>query len=78
MAYHSADAVPAHEFTHRVFAHIKSFFSCVGTSLVMAASTNRRLHLVDRLNAKSDAELAGLGIRREDILRHVFIDMLDV
>ncbi|MFK7762384.1 MAG: DUF1127 domain-containing protein [Roseobacter sp.] len=78
MAYHSADAVPAHDFTHRVIAQVKSFFSVVGTSLVMAASTNRRLHLVDRLSAKSDAELAALGIRREDIVRHVFIDMLDI
>lgn len=34
-----------------------------------------RRDLIERLEAKSDAELAELGIRRQDITAHVFRDM---
>jgi uncharacterized protein YjiS (DUF1127 family) len=34
-----------------------------------------RRDLVERLEAKSDAELAELGIRREDITKHIFRDL---
>ncbi|MFO7919206.1 DUF1127 domain-containing protein [Rhodobacteraceae bacterium W635] len=35
-----------------------------------------RVHEVERLNAKSDVELARIGLKREDIARHVFRDVL--
>ena len=38
--------------------------------------TSARVAEIDRLNAKSDAELARLGLRREDIPRHVFRDLI--
>ncbi|MCR9147810.1 MAG: hypothetical protein NXH74_11495 [Rhodobacteraceae bacterium] len=34
-----------------------------------------RRDLVERLESKSDAELAELGIRREDITKHIFRDL---
>lgn len=37
------------------------------------AGTRRRL--IEDLNEKSDAELALLGLRREEIARHVFSDL---
>ncbi len=78
MAYHYAHATTASDLPHKIIARIKSFLSLIGVSLVLAATTNRRLQLVERLSAKSDEELATMGIRREDIVRRVFIDMLDV
>ncbi|MEO9649653.1 MAG: DUF1127 domain-containing protein [Roseobacter sp.] len=59
-----------------LFGKIKSIFAAVGTALVSASTVNRRMQLVDQLNGKSDAELAEIGIQREDILRYVFRDML--
>lgn len=51
--------------------------AAVASVLVSASMANRRLRLVERLQMRSDAELAELGIRREDIIRHVFIDQHD-
>lgn len=34
-----------------------------------------RRGLIEELEAKSDAELAEMGIKREDIVRHVFQDL---
>ena len=76
MAYNHT-ATHGSDFPHRVFEGVKSFFAMVGTALVLAGTTNHRLHEVERLNAKSDDQLATMGIRREDIVRYVFRDMLD-
>lgn len=78
MAYHETHAAQATDFPHRILGAIKSFFAVIGSALVAAASANRRLQIVERLSEKTDAELAELGIRREDIVRRVFIDMSDV
>jgi len=43
------------------------------TEMTLARS---RVHEVERLNAKSDEELARMGLKREDIARHVFRDVL--
>ncbi len=78
MAYHEAHAVSATDLPHRALAGIKTFFSAFGHGLVAASSANRRLKLVEKLNEKSDEELAELGLRREDIVRKVFADMLHI
>ncbi|MFK7746344.1 MAG: DUF1127 domain-containing protein [Roseobacter sp.] len=78
MAYHDTHAAPAHQFVDRFISALKSFFAAIGTGLISVAEANRRMHLVERLQHKSDAELAALGMKREDIVRRVFIDMLDV
>lgn len=66
------------DLPHRFIEGAKRVFGMVGTAMVLAGATNRRLHEMERLNAKSDAQLAAMGLRREDIVRHVFKDMLDV
>ncbi len=78
MAYHEAHASHVSDLTHRGFSAVKSFFAMCGNAMVAASTANHRLQTVERLNAKSDTELAELGIRREDIVRHVFIDMLHI
>ncbi|KKL17605.1 hypothetical protein LCGC14_2483900 [marine sediment metagenome] len=37
---------------------------------------NSRVAQVEALNAKSDEQLAQMGLRREDIVRHVFRDTM--
>ncbi len=78
MAYHDTAQTHAADLPHRIAAGIKNAFSVLGQAMIAAASANRRLKLVERLNEKSDAELAQMGLRREDIVRRVFSDMLDV
>ena len=43
--------------------------------LTMAAESNSRLAKARRLQAMSDDQLAALGLKREDIARHVFSDL---
>lgn len=40
------------------------------------ARARSRAGVIERLGTKSDAELAAMGLRREDIARHVFRDVL--
>lgn len=54
---------------------IGSFFSGIGNSLLRAMIARRRIELVAALQAKSDEELARLNIKREEIVRHVFMDV---
>jgi hypothetical protein len=78
MAYHDTTSTQGSDLPHRIVAAVKSFFTVIGTAIVAGATANRRIRVMENLNAKSDAQLARMGLRREDIVRHVFIDMLDV
>jgi uncharacterized protein YjiS (DUF1127 family) len=54
------------------------FFSLIDgltRGLGRIAETNWRIREAERLNALSDEALASKGIRREDIVRHVFRDV---
>jgi len=62
-------SAPAAPRPRGILARIGGFF----TDLAAARSRSEE---VARLNAKSDAELARMGLRREDIVRHVFRDIL--
>lgn len=57
---------------------ITGFFQSLFNGLIAIAESNSRVKEVDRLNALSDAQLARIGLRREDITRYVFRDMLYV
>lgn len=46
----------------------------VGNFMVAIMESNSRIQLVDKLNAMSDAELAELGVKRDEIVHHVFKD----
>lgn len=47
----------------------------IGDSYMKAAVASSRGQLIEKLHAKSDAELAALGIKREEIGRFVFRDL---
>lgn len=56
----------------------RGVFARILDVLVMMAESNPRLRRLERLQAMSDAQLAERGLRREDIARHVFNDVLYV
>ena len=43
--------------------------------MTLAASAEQRFQQVQRLQAKSDAELAAMNLRRDDIVHAVFKDL---
>ena len=51
-------------------------FVAIGHFLVKLGEANSRAKTVQRLNDMSDAELARIGLAREDIVRHVFRDYM--
>lgn len=50
------------------------FFTSIFNALISVAESNSRIKEVERLNAMSDEELAKRGVKRADIVRHVFRD----
>ncbi|MCK0101736.1 hypothetical protein ACFFUT_16655 [Pseudohalocynthiibacter aestuariivivens] len=50
-------------------------FSSIGGAIVSSMEKKSRQQIVQILQAKSDAELAQMGLKRDDIIRHVFSDM---
>lgn len=56
--------------------HSRGFFARIGDALMRLAEAQARTAEVERLGAKSDAELARMGLEREDIVHHVFRDIL--
>ena len=46
------------------------------SAIVLTGSMNGRMRQIEVLNAKSDAELAAIGLEREDITRYVFRDII--
>lgn len=56
-------------------AQIVTFFKSIGDSILRAGLASSRVHRVEALRAKSDSELADIGIKREDIVHHVFKDL---
>ena len=59
-----------------VWASIKNFFAMVGEAMTLSAAAEVRLRRIEALNAKSDAELAEMGLRRQDIPAYVFRDLM--
>lgn len=59
-----------------VWSKISAFFAMVGRALIVSSAMQARLEQVEKLNAKSDAELAAMNLRREDITAFVFRDLM--
>lgn len=57
---------------------MSGFFEGIGRGLTAFAERSSRMEQIQRLNAKSDAELAAMGLRRQDIARYVFRDVFYV
>lgn len=47
-------------------------FVAIGNAMIAVAEANSHVRRAEALHAMSDEELADIGIRREDIARHVF------
>jgi uncharacterized protein YjiS (DUF1127 family) len=71
MAHISVNA-PAHNSILQVLA---APFVAIGKVLIAIGEANSRAQQVQRLQDMSDAELAALGIKREEIAHHVFKDI---
>lgn len=52
--------------------------SSIYNALIRMGEARSRTDQMDTLNAKTDAELAEMGLRREDIARYVFRDMMHI
>lgn len=61
----------AFHFTNILMAPLRA----IGRFFITVMEQNSRVQLVERLNAKSDAELAKMGLRRDEIVHHVFRDL---
>ncbi|KGM86799.1 domain protein of unknown function [Roseovarius mucosus DSM 17069] len=53
----------------------KKFVAALVRGLEAQAAVTSRRNRIEALEAKSDAELARMGLRREDIAYHVFKDL---
>ncbi|MEM9967770.1 MAG: hypothetical protein AAF755_06685 [Pseudomonadota bacterium] len=55
---------------------IIDFLSTLLRVLVLNSDAQKRVARIEVLQAKSDAQLAEIGLKREDIVRHAFRDRL--
>lgn len=55
---------------------IRWILTSVGAFFVQIAEANSRAQAVQQLSALTDSELAKRGIKRDEIVRHVFSDSL--
>ncbi|MGR3762153.1 DUF1127 domain-containing protein [Roseobacteraceae bacterium NS-SX3] len=60
------------------FYYLRKVLAGIGSFFMHAAEANARARAIQQLSALSDAELAQRGIKREEIVRHVFSDSLYV
>ncbi|MSU90178.1 DUF1127 domain-containing protein [Rhodobacteraceae bacterium 2CG4] len=74
---HAAPSQLSH-FVSRIGAGIGWAVNGIFVTLVEIGAASGRMQELERLQAMSDEELAELGLRREDIVRHVFRDRLHV
>lgn len=68
MAY----AAPAHPSSSNL---VMRLIDRIFTALVVSAQNDARLRRIEALRAKSDSDLAKMGLKREDIARRVFGDL---
>ncbi len=54
---------------------LTAFFEGVVRAVEINSTAHQRLAAAERLQAKSDAELAALGLKRHEIAHHVFRDL---
>lgn len=62
----------------RLMARIDAFFATLGQGMNAYMHRKSRMDEINALNAKSDADLAALGITRDGIPAYVFRDMFYV
>lgn len=58
----------------RLMARVDAFFATLGQGMNAYMHRKSRMDEIEALNAKTDTELAAMGLTRDDIPRHVFRD----
>ncbi|WP_415403580.1 hypothetical protein [Tateyamaria sp. SN3-11] len=61
-----------------IWDSISSFFSMFSRALTVSAAMEARMRRIDALNAKTDAELSAMNLRRADIPAYVFRDLMHI
>lgn len=56
-------------------AQLGKLFSAIGSGMIRITESSPRLRRVEALQAKSDEELAQMGLKRDQIVHHVFKDL---
>ena len=64
--------------SNTIWSSVRGMFAAIGRGLTTSASADLRMRRIDALNAKSDAELAAMNLRREDIPGYVFRDLMHI
>lgn len=77
MANYSTE-IDTHSFGSRAGETLGRFLNGVGNFFAAVGNARARTAEFERLNAKTDAQLAAMGLKREDIPRHVFRDLFYV
>jgi hypothetical protein len=62
--------------SHGLLTQVGTFLSSLARAFALAKNAEARFEEIQALQALSDAELARRGIARENIVRHVYADML--
>lgn len=73
-----AHVTPSHKILdgNRVKTLFANFCAALGSGFNTFALAQARTAQYERLNNMSDAQLADMGLKREDIARHVFRDII--
>ena len=62
----------------QIRAKVDAFFAAMGQGMNAYMERRSRMNQIVALEAKTDDELAKMGIRRDRIVHHVFRDLLHV
>ena len=72
---HPAPAALSADSLRRIGGGLRRFLAGIVHGMMTASTAHNRYEQVQRLQAKTDVELAALKIRCEDIVHHVFKDL---
>ncbi|NKX43643.1 hypothetical protein [Roseicyclus persicicus] len=73
----TTQTLPLSAIPSRGTAPVAAFFRALARAVALGSNAQARFDRVQRLQALSDDELARIGLKRDDIVRHVFADAFD-
>lgn len=76
MAYHHANTHDSSSFLVAVQHRIADLGHNIMVALDLASQSQARADQINRLNAKTDLELADMGLQRQNISYYVYRDLL--
>lgn len=72
---HITYSAPSAVWPSRLLAGIGGAMKGIGRALAVSRQCESRFRQIERLQAKTDGELANLGLSRDRIVHHVFRDI---